>query len=242
MPSKKEVGEFSLWGIVIFGGGVVAVVWAQQYLPSSLASIIITTPFWFIVLDRSQWHINFKSGWIITGLVAGLAGVILLLTQRPSSKPGVVSFTQLKAMFVIIAGSLLWVVGSLRMRNRQSQVSVYAKTAIHLLAASGFAFVVSFVTNEHKTFQWNNIHTDAVVALLCLSLLSTTATFLAFIWLLQKKTVAVVSTYSYINPVVAVLLGVFIGGESVNSIQVIAMLIILSGVLFVSIPKYKLKP
>jgi drug/metabolite transporter (DMT)-like permease len=240
LPGRPEIIHFSLWGIVIFGGGVVAVVWAQQYLPSLLASTILTTPFWFILLDKSQWHINFKSGWIIMGLIAGLSGVILLLTQRQSARLDPISFIQVKATLVIIAGSFLWVSGSLRLKNSQYKTTVYAKTSIHLLAASAFSFLISIASKEYKIMHINNLRTDSLISMLSLSLLSTTATFLAFIWLINKKPVAIVSTYAYINPLVAVVLGVFIGKESFTGLQAIAMLIILAGVLFVNIPKYKI--
>ncbi|GCC53516.1 EamA family transporter [Chryseotalea sanaruensis] len=241
MPSVKEILSFSFWGIIIFGGGIIAVVWAQQYLPSSLASLIITTPFWFIVLDKSHWHINFKNYWTMTGLIAGLAGVLLLMSQKSSNQFQGVDFTQTKAILVMVAGSMLWVIGSLRLRGNQSSISVYAKTSIHLLAAGVFAIVVSLLSNESTSFNWQAIRIDSLFALLFLAILSTTLTFIAFVWLIQTKPVAMVSTYSYINPMVAVLLGVLVGGESINTIQVAAMFIILSGVFLVNIPKYKLK-
>ena len=60
-PAFSELPKYALSGIVIFIGGVVAVVWAQQYISSSLAAAIITTPFWFIVLDKKQWHLYFST-------------------------------------------------------------------------------------------------------------------------------------------------------------------------------------
>lgn len=241
IPNRKELLKFSFWGVIIFGGGVIAVVWAQQYLPSSLASLVITTPFWFIVLDKSQWHINFKNKWIITGLCAGLVGVILLLTQKSSTDLQALNFTQIKAMLVMVTGSMFWVFGSLRLRNEVSRISIHVKTSIHLLAAAVFAFFISFISGEAINEVWYAVRVDAVIALLFIAIFSTTLTFMAFVWLLQHKSAASVSTYSYINPMVAVLLGVFIGGESVNALQLLAMCVILSGVFFVNMPKYKFR-
>ncbi len=241
MPSVKDIVNFSFWGIIIFGGGVIAVVWAQQYLPSSLASLIITTPFWFIVLDKSQWHVNFKNFWILTGLIVGLAGVLFLMSQKASNQFQVIDFAQTKSILVMVAGSMFWVIGSLRLRGSQSGISVYAKTSIHLLAASVFAILVSLFSNESTIFNWQDIRYDSLFALLFLAILSTTATFIAFVWLIQTKPVAVVSTYAYINPMVAVLLGVLVGGESINTAQIVAMFVILSGVFLVNISKYKFK-
>ncbi|MEQ8573646.1 MAG: EamA family transporter, partial [Fulvivirga sp.] len=213
----------------------------QQYITSSFASIVITTPFWFVVLDKSQWHINFKNGWIMGGIAAGMVGVVLLIAQRPSANFGGIDNMEIKAILTIIAGSFLWVVGSLQLRKSQKSGSVYTKTSIHLIAAAVFAIIVSFLSGEGEIMQWSLIKKDAVIALLYLSIVSTSATFLAFIWLIKHKPVALVSTYSYVNPMVAVLLGVFIGGEVISGIQIIAMLIILLGVLSINIPNYKHK-
>lgn len=241
LPSKNEIIRFSVWGIVIFGGGVVAVAWAQQFLPSSLASVIITTPFWFIILDKAQWHINFKNGWIMTGIITGLIGVIILIIQRPSARFGAIAQLQITAIIVIILGSFFWAFGSLYLRNKPSNISAYSKTSIHLLAAGIFALVISVLSHELKVMQWQLIKIESVVSLLYLSIISTTLTFLAFIWLIKHKPVPIVSTYSYVNPMIAVLLGVFIGGESMEKIQILAMFIILLGILFINILNYNFK-
>lgn len=223
---------------MIFGGGVVAIVWAQQFLTSSLTSIIITTPFWFIVLDKSQREKNFRNGWIMTGLIVGLAGVLLLVLQNAPGTNSAIWFPRLKAILIIIGGSFLWVTGSLQIRNTPTKASPYAKTAVQLLAASLFAFLVSAGSGELASFQPSTLRIDAIVALVLLATISTTATFLAFIWLLSVRPASVVSTYAYVNPMVAVLLGVLAGGEHVSAIQIIAMFIILAGVLFTNIPQY----
>lgn len=241
LPGKSDLLTISCWGIVIFGGGVIAVVWAQQFLPSALASIIITTPFWFIVLDRSQWHINFKNAWIGTGLIAGITGVVLLVLHRPTVKIEAIATGQIKGILVIIAGSFFWAFGSLKMRNKHPDISIFTKTSIYLLAAGIFSLLVAALSGELASFHWQGVPVSAAIAVLHLSLVSTTGTFLAFTWLIQHKPVAMVTTYSYVNPLIAVLLGVGIGGESINSLQVVAMVIILLGVLCTNIPLYKLK-
>src|SRR5689334_5565238 len=81
-PPKSEILKHAALGAVIFIGGIVAVVWAQQFISSSLASAIITTPFWFIVLDRQQWKFYFSTKWIPGGLILGLIGVIILATFK----------------------------------------------------------------------------------------------------------------------------------------------------------------
>ena len=81
-PDVQDIKRNMLYGVVIFMGGVVSVSWAQQFISSSFASIIITTPFWFVVLDRRQWGFYFSNKWIITGLILGLFGVFLLMGNK----------------------------------------------------------------------------------------------------------------------------------------------------------------
>ena len=82
-PDFSDIKRNMIYGIVIFMGGVVAVAWAQQFISSSFASIIITTPFWFVILDKQQWRFYFSEKWIIIGLITGLIGVILLHRHFP---------------------------------------------------------------------------------------------------------------------------------------------------------------
>jgi len=117
-PSLADIKRNMICGLVIFIGGIVAVVWAQQYLSSSLASIIITTPFWFVVLDKRQWSFYFSSKWIIAGLVTGLLGVILLVGFRNGRAAIGDEKMQLLSILIIIVGSFLWVSGSLYLKYK----------------------------------------------------------------------------------------------------------------------------
>jgi drug/metabolite transporter (DMT)-like permease len=238
-PRLYDILKHSACGVLMFIGGIVAVVWAQQYISSSLASIIITTPFWFIILDRRQWGFYFSSRWILAGLITGLMGVVLLLGFKQgragASDPGM----QAISILIIIAGSAMWVIGALYLKYNPAKTSIYVSTTIQLLAGGLFCFVISSLRNEPQTIGWHEIRMDSIIALGYLAIASSLITFMAFIWLIKIKPPAIVSTYSYVNPVVAVLLGWGVGNEHVTALQLVALGIILSGVLFVNIPKYK---
>jgi drug/metabolite transporter (DMT)-like permease len=103
-----------------------------------------------------------------------------------------------------------------------------------------FSGLVSLISGESKGFSFSQIHTDSFLALLYLTILGSLVAYLCYIWLLQVKTAAQVSTYVYINPVVAILLGAIIGKESITWLHVLSLTIILCGVLLVNLPKYKI--
>lgn len=238
-PAWADIKKNMVFGIVLFIGGVVSIAWAQQFISSSFASIIITTPFWFVILDKKQWHFYFSDKWIITGLITGLIGVILLMSNRQGSTGTGDEKMQLLSIFIIIAGSFLWVIGSLYLKYKPLKTSTYVNTCIQLFTACLFCLVISLFRNEPQNLNFSTIRIDSVIALFYLSIFSSLITFIAYIWLIKVQPPAIVSTYSYVNPVVAVLLGWGLAGESISALQILALFIILCGVLFVNIPKYR---
>jgi drug/metabolite transporter (DMT)-like permease len=237
-PSLSDIKKHTVCGLVIFIGGIVAVVWAQQFISSSLASSIITTPFWFVVLDKQQWKFYFSSKWILGGLVLGLVGVVLLMSFKTGRVGSGSETMQLIAILIMITGSCLWAAGSLYLKYNPAQTSVYVSTSIQLLSAGVFCVLLSFIGNEFETFSINQVRVEALAALFYLAIVSSLITFLAFIWLIKVQPPAIVSTYSYVNPLVATLLGWAFANEHISTIQLSALAIILAGVLFVNIPRY----
>lgn len=239
-PSLRDIGRHAVAGIVIFVGGVMFVVWAQQFLSSSLASSVITTPFWFIILDKPQWKFYFSSKWIVGGLLLSLVGVIILMSFKQPTRFGSGSeVMQTIAILAMITGSFLWVAGSLFIRYRPSKTTIYVNTAIQLLSAGVACLLISFATTDIDKFSMANVRPEGVYALIYLGLVSSLITFLAFQWLIRVQPPAVVSTYAYVNPLVATLLGWLFANEHISLAQIAALVIILTGVLFVNIPRYR---
>lgn len=238
LPSRKEMLRHMLCGQIIFIGGIVAVVWAQQFISSSLASTIITTPFWFVVLDKKQWTFYFTNKWIPLGLLTGLSGVILLMAFKTGRMGTGSELWQTIAIMIIVAGSCMWASISLYLKYNPSATSVYVSTTIQLLSAGVVTLLISFFAGELESFTPASVRLDAVLALLYLAVISSLLGFLAFMWLIKVQPPAIVSTYSYVNPLVATLLGWAFANEKISMIQLLALGLILIGVLFVNIPKY----
>jgi drug/metabolite transporter (DMT)-like permease len=238
-PTLNDIGKHTLCGIVIFIGGMVMVVWAQQFISSSLASSIIATPFWFIILDKPLWKFYFSNKWIVGGLLLSLVGVILLMSFKQGRVGTGDEMMQPIAILMIVTGSLLWVAGSLYVKYNPSNISVYVSTSIQLLGAGIFCLVLSYCTSDFGRFSMDKILPSSVYALLYLTIVSSLFTFLAFQWLIRVQPPAIVSTYSYVNPLIATLLGWMFADENITFVQLSALAIILTGVLFVNIPRYR---
>lgn len=243
--SRSSIQINSLCGILMLFGGVGSVTWAEQYLPSSLAAIIVTAlPFWFVVLDKKQWRFYFSNKFIVSGLVLGFTGVILLLgfeknPQQVIEKTG----GHVLPSLIILAGGLCWASGSLYSKYRVTGNTVEMNGAMQLVIAGIFSLLVSGFSGELKNFQFSQVGAQPWLALGYLVTFGSIITYLSYLFLLKVRPAAQVSTYVYINPIVALLLGTWLAGERITFMKILGLLIILCGVLMVNIPAYKpIKP
>ncbi|MBS1599149.1 MAG: EamA family transporter [Bacteroidetes bacterium] len=241
IPSMNSIRINSICGALMLCGGVGSVCWAEQYISSSLAAIIVTAlPFWFVIFDRKKWTFYFSNKIIIAGLLVGFAGVMLLVgfdhsPQQSSHKTG----NELAGILVILFGGICWSSGSLYSKYHVTGSSILMNGAIQLFIAGILSFIISIIAGEWKNFQFANVSTDAWLAALYLVTMGSIVAFVCYLFLLKVRPAAQVSTYVYANPVVAVFLGALIAGEKITGTKIIALLVILSGVLLVNLPSYK---
>jgi drug/metabolite transporter (DMT)-like permease len=224
--------------LLLVGNG--AVIWAEKTLPSSLVAVLVSSsPLWFVLLDKPKWKENLTNRSVLTGLVIGFAGVIFLFSENVSqafSSPG--SNTAIVGLVVIVIGSISWAGGSLYSKY-YSKTSATISSAWQMLAA-GIAFIPGiFLQHEWSGFQWHAVTTGAWFAVVYLIIMGSLVGYSAYVWLLQVRPATQVSTYAYVNPVVAVLLGVFFANEHMSARQVIGLVIILTSVLLINLSKYR---
>ncbi|WP_276501360.1 EamA family transporter [Terrimonas pollutisoli] len=241
LPGYSSFLKNSFCGILMLLGGTGAVAWSEQYIPSGLAAVIVTTvPFWFILLDKKQWPFYFSNKSIIPGLLLGFAGVLLLLFFNTSGTTlTIYSGKSLLGILVIILGGIAWTTGSLYSKYKPTGDSLLVNATVQLLVAGAVSFLISIFTGESRNFSFATVSMNAWLALLYLVIAGSLIAYLCYLWLLKVKTAAQVSSYVYVNPVVAVLLGALIAGEEVTPIQRVSLLLILLGVWLVNLPKYK---
>jgi len=227
-------------GILMLVGGTVSVAWAEQYLSSSLAATIVTIlPFWFVLLDRPHWNFYFSHKAIIAGLILGFAGVILLLRYGGNKSSSALGHSnQWLGVVVLLFGGIAWTVGSLYSKYKPAKSSLLANASVQLLASGFFCLLVSWLFGEWNHFAPQKIASSSWLALLYLIVMGSIVTYLSYLYLLKKRSPAQVSSYVYINPVIALLLGSFIANESITTLKIISLVIILGGVLLVNLPRY----
>lgn len=234
MPSLKLFSTIGVGGILMLFVGNGAVTWAEQYLPTGLAAIVVATmPLWLILLDKRQWKYNFSNKFIILGFIIGFAGVLLLFGGK-----GTTGFfgdkLKLISFFILVTGTVGWASGSLYSKYKKADASVTMKAAVQMLSAGIASLLAGLVTNEQKGFNVQNVSLPSVLALLYLIFMGSLVAYMAYIWLLSVRPPSLVGTYAYVNPVVAVFLGWLIAGEAISSHQIVALVVILAGVILVN--------
>ncbi len=238
---KKNIINASFSGILLLFVANGAVIWSEQTLSSALVAILVScTPIWFVLIDRSNWAINFNSKTTIAGLIIGFAGVILLFGEQINNIFSIgKDHSKLPWMLLLMIGSLSWAYGSLFSKYKLTTGSAQVNTAWQMIAA-GIVFIpAGVIHHEFHNFNVNNISFSGWFAVIYLILFGSIAAFSAYVWLLQVRTATQVSTYADVNPVIAVILGVLFAHEMISWIQIVGLFVVLSSVLLINFSKYK---
>lgn len=237
---KKDIITSGISGLLMLFVATGIVIWAERTLPSAMVAIMVSAnPIWFVVLDKVNWNINLKSRTTVAGLVLGFAGVIMLFGEAISkSLAGTISYTQLNALVLLFAGPIAWSAGSLYSKKRGSDAPARVNTSWQMII-SGLAFIpAALVNHEFHSFHFAQVSVQSWLAIVYLILFGSIAAFSAYIWLLKVRPATQVSTHSYVNPVIAVLLGTFFANENISGLQIFGLLVILISVLLVNMAKY----
>ncbi len=228
--------------LLFFGNGIL--IWSEQWLSSSLAAILLASgPLWFVILDKRKWPENFHSRETLIGLIIGFIGVILLFMQKlKSSIHASGNKWELIALGSLVIASICWAAGSLYAKYKSTGRSNSVNAGWQMLAA-GIAFIpASLARGEMSGFHFRDVTGNSWLSLVYLVIMGSLAGYSAFIWLLQVRSATQVSTHAYVNPVVAVLLGMFFSSdpnEKMSLLQLIGLGIILLSVLLINLAKYR---
>ncbi|MBA2360943.1 MAG: EamA family transporter [Actinobacteria bacterium] len=210
----------------IFGGCLFlashgGLAWAQQSVPSGIAALLVgTIPLWFAVLARIFLGERL-GGRALAGLALGFVGLFLLVD--PSGEEGAEPIGAL----VIVLGALAWVAGSLYSQRSPLPKDTLLGAAMGMLAGGALLGLVSGVGGE-----WNDARftREALLATLYLVVAGSLVGFTAYVWLLKTVSASTVSTYAYVNPVIAVALGWAFNDEAISSRTLLAGAAIVAGV------------
>lgn len=215
--------------LLLCGNG--GVVWAEQHVSSGLAALLIATEPLFIVLLRAlppERHV--PDGRALAGVALGLTGVALLL--GPSKLSG--ERVDVLGAAAVLFAAFAWALGSLLSRRFTPSASPIQATALQMLAGGALLLVLSLLTGEWGRFSPAHVSARSFVALLYLLVFGSLVGYTVYMWLLRVADPSRVSTYAFVNPVVAVFLGWALAGESVSSRTLAAAAVIVAAVVLIT--------
>jgi drug/metabolite transporter (DMT)-like permease len=226
-PSAANWKAASIVGAGLLLGGNGGLVWALQRLPSGVSAILVaTTPLWMVGLDWIRPGGVRPAPRVIAGLLLGLLGIALLVGPEKAAGGGL----DPAGAGAILLATLSWAAGSIYARHAPLPASSLLATAMEMLAGGVLLTVLAIAAGEADKFSPGDVSARSAAGFLYLLLVGSLVGFTAYVWLLKVSSPARVSTYAYVNPVVAVLLGWAFAGEELTPRMLVAAAVVVGAV------------
>jgi drug/metabolite transporter (DMT)-like permease len=232
--SPRQLALTAVVGLLLLMGGNLTLSYAELSVSSGLAALIIAiTPLWFLVLDSMLIGHHKIAARAKAGLALGIAGLFVLFYPELTSKTAL-GRREFWASISLLGGSFSWALGSVLSKRWQTGMDVFSATAWQVIAAGAGSFLFALLMGDFSHVSWTKRGLGAVLYLVvCGSWIGYTA----YIWLLKHAPTTKVSTYAYVNPVVAVFLGWLILHEKVDRFILAGSAIVVLSVILVTSAK-----
>ena len=219
--------------LLLVGNG--GVVFAEHYISSSLAALLVATePFWIVLLSwlwLKGTRPNLKT---ISGIAAGFFGVWLLINGQPAADASTAGSMQFFSAIAIMLAALAWATGSIYGLRAPVPKSSILTAGMQMFSGGLVLLLVSLITGEMFKFNVAQVSANSFFGLVYLIIAGSLIGFTAYSWLLKNAQPAMVSTYAYVNPIVAVFLGWLIAGESFTGQMLIGATVIVGSVVLIT--------
>ena len=232
-PEAVEWRSAAIIGIFLLVGGNGGVAWAEQFVTSSLAALLVATvPLWMVLIDTFRPAGERPGLMAIVGILIGFVGVVLLIGSAASGA----DTENFSGAVALILASLSWATGSIYSKSARLPPSQLLGTGMQMLAGGVALMLLAIVRGEWSGFELAAVSPRSALALAYLTVIGSSA-FVAYVWLLRVAHTPLVATYAYVNPLVAVLLGYFLAHEPMTLSSLFAAGLIIGSVVLVSTPR-----
>ena len=237
-PTISDLKIAALVGALMVVGGNGSVIWAEQFIASGLAAVLVATgPLWLVLIDWMSSGRKRLPAYTKAGLVLGFVGVVALSIQSG----GLESAGSARSMVFLSAGLLTfgafaWASGSMIARRMKMKTSLTMALSLQMMLGGGMMLVLGAVFGEWTAFDVQAVSGRSLASLAYLIIMGTLVAFSAYVWLMRVSTPEKVGTHGYVNPVVAVFLGWWIASEPVTAGTLAATVTILAGVALINLP------
>jgi drug/metabolite transporter (DMT)-like permease len=235
-PKALEWRGALVTGALLLLGGNGLVTWAETRVPSNIAALLVsTTPFWMVMLDWKWKGGRRPDGRLVGGLVLGFAGVALMVAPGAGQTAPVHPLGAL----ALVGASVSWAVGSLMRRTAPAPQSPSVATGMEMLAGGALMTVAGLALGEGTTVNLAGVSAQSLGAYLYLIVFGSVIAFSAYMYVLRHTTVAVATSHSYVNPVVAVFAGWMLAGEILTPRAMVAACVIVGAVALLTLASHR---
>lgn len=228
-PTRTQLRNAVIVGLLLLPFGNGCVTWAETQIASGLAALLVAVePAWVVLLE---WRMGMRRGLsfaTVTGLLLGIAGVVLLVAQ-----PGAVGSVPIWPVAIVIFATIVWAYGSLFGRRVEMPASPMQANSIQMLVGGAAMFLFGLGRGEGHALATAHVSATSLAAFAYLVVFGSLSAFTAYTYLMRNAPPTLTATYSYVNPAVAVLLGSAFG-EPFGVREGVAMALILVGVIVLS--------
>jgi drug/metabolite transporter (DMT)-like permease len=229
-------------GTLLLGVGNGFVVMGEHYISSSMTALLIASnPFWMVTLGwmfMGRGKPNYK---VTLGLIVGFIGVTLLVLGSPAADEAAGNSQMLGTILIVIA-TIGWAFGSLYGASASTAKSNVLASGMQMLSGGLVLMLVSVVSGEWGRFEYAAVSSVSWIALVYLIFVGALVAYTAYSWLMKNASPSAVSTYAYVNPVVAVFLGWAIAGESMTAQMLVGAAVIVGSVVLITANNKKKTP
>jgi drug/metabolite transporter (DMT)-like permease len=230
-PRLPDLARAALAGGLMLLGGNGLVTWSEQRVPSGLAALLVATvPLWVVTLEAARPSGARPGGRAVAGVLIGFAGVAALLSGAGVRGEGI---DPLGAGALLLA-AFSWSAGTLYLRRARISASAQLAVALEMVAGGTLLLFLALVSGEFRQLRLAEVSIRSAAALGYLVVFGSLIGFSAYTWLIRVSTPSRVATYAYVNPVVAVLLGVLFAGEVLTARMILAGVVIVAAVALIT--------
>jgi drug/metabolite transporter (DMT)-like permease len=233
-PARIEWRSAAIVGILLLVAGNGSVVWAETRVPSGIAALLVASaPLWMVLIDALRPGGQRPHGWTLAGVVLGFLGIFVLID--PTQILGVQGSVDSLGAIALTFAAFIWAVGSLYSRGARLPASPLLGTGMEMLAGGLGLLILGSVTGEWSRLDLAAIAPRSLWGLLYLIVIGSWVGFAAYTWLLRVAPTTLVSTYAYVNPLVAIVVGSWLAAEPVTPRILLAAAIIIGSVALITL-------
>jgi drug/metabolite transporter (DMT)-like permease len=233
VPARLEWRSAAIVGFFLLVGGNGGVVWAEQRVASGIAALLIASvPLWMALLDTLRPGGRRPSRMVTLGVLAGFVGIVILI--RPAQLVGIEGQVDLLGGLVLTLAAFSWSLGSLYNRGAKLPTSPLLGTGMEMILGAAGLLILGTITGEWSQLDLSTISTQSLLGMVYLIVFGSWVGFASYIWLLRVAPTMLVSTYAYVNPLIAIFLGSWLADETLTPRVLIAAVIIIGSVVLIT--------